>query len=172
MFLCVKSLESRLACSKSLINVSCVAGGGEHTALGGASNHGGHRGAVCSVSWVGSWSVPLLPFPGGDQPCPAFLRKDTWPCVSRAPLSQGSGTWRRRKEREGSWLTLGILGSYTPKTGPLPGPESLMCSSQSRVLTGLTLSAWPCAVWEGTPASQPAEVCLRFEREESLARRR
>lgn len=31
VFLCVKSLDSSLAFPRALINVSCVAGGGEHT---------------------------------------------------------------------------------------------------------------------------------------------
>lgn len=118
MFLCVKSLESRLACSKSLINVSCVAGGGEHTALGGASNHGGHRGAVCSVSWVGSWSVPLLPFPGGDSALPSLLAEGHLavcvPCASQP----GIGDLEEEERKGGFVADLGNTRVLYSKDGP------------------------------------------------------
>lgn len=99
-------------------------------------------------------------------------------CVSGLPLSQGSGTQRRRKEREGWWLTLGMLrGPMLQRWAFCQSPGELKCSPQKNEQGGnwadlvcLALTSLGTQMQKGN-CSQTAEVRLWFEREDRLARR-
>ena len=91
---------------------------------------------MCSVSWGGilvcaSTNLPRRQREPQAHPGPQPLLGRMPGYVSNLPLSQGSGIRRKRKEREGWQLTLGMLrGPMLQRQAFCQGPKELKHSPQ------------------------------------------